>query len=103
MIKFEILCVIYFLNARDEKRAELHRLISEAYEKGMARKCIKAFKDGHKNVHDKKWTAFCHCMGLSIQHLITSILFIKLGYPIWCCITTTCFCILKTSLWSTQK
>ncbi|GBN72461.1 hypothetical protein AVEN_82501-1 [Araneus ventricosus] len=51
--------VIYFLNAKDVKAANIHRQISEVYgenitSEGMVRKWVRAFKDGRRNVHDKE-------------------------------------------------
>ncbi|GBM00655.1 hypothetical protein AVEN_118006-1 [Araneus ventricosus] len=54
----EIRSTICFLNAKDVKAAEIHRQISEVYgenlmSEGMVRKWIRAFKDGHKKVHNE--------------------------------------------------
>ncbi|GBM88515.1 hypothetical protein AVEN_25100-1 [Araneus ventricosus] len=55
----EIRSVIRFFNAKDVKAAEIHRQITEVYEKnivseGMVRKWVRAFKDGRAKCVMKK-------------------------------------------------
>jgi hypothetical protein len=54
----EIRSVIRFLNARNVKPADIHRLICEVYGEnamsgGEARKCVRKFNEGRDNVHDE--------------------------------------------------
>ena len=55
----EICSVISYLSAKGVKAVEIHRNICEVHghnimSDGMARKWVRAFKDGRKNVHDKE-------------------------------------------------
>ena len=50
-------CVIYFLSTKAVKATEIHHETSEFYGKKimndrMVQKSVKAFKNGHTNVHD---------------------------------------------------
>ena len=55
----EVCSVIRYLSAKGVKAVEIHRNICELYGQnimndGMLRKCVRAFKDGRKNVKDKE-------------------------------------------------